>query len=158
MTSSLVILWIGIACMAAAVALVLWPRFVAAIPAYAGLCLMHASTFTMFPTRTFIFYGIATAIVAALWWLAPRPKRDMAHLYMALGTLAGCLLGMLINARVMMLGTVIGAVVGSLAYARTPYGKDKFSKQHFFHYLCSDALPTIVAVAMAGVAVEGFIY
>lgn len=149
---------IGAALMAASLALVLWPRFVAAVPGYVGLWLLHLSTYTMFPLRTFVFYGVATAIVAALWWLAPRPKRDMAHVYMSLGTIAGCLLGMLAGARVMMLGTVLGAVLGTLAYARTPLGRDKFSKSHFFHYLCSAALPVIVAVAMIGVAIEGFVF
>ena len=73
--------------------------------------------------------------------------------------LAGCLLGMLVGARVMVLGVVLGAFVGQMAYSRTPEGKWlKFPTSTFIQYFCAKSLPAIVAVSMLGIAVEGFIF
>lgn len=153
----------GVALLVAAAWLTVRPwRVPGALPAYLGLCLLHCSTLTTFPTWVFWFYAVATVIVMALTRLQPDGEPDgrrTGSLYIGLGAMAGCLLGMLLGARFMMLGTVIGGAVGELAFARTPHGKWlKFSYSDFLQYFCARVLPAIVTVAMLGVAVEGFVY
>ena len=71
----------------------------------------------------------------------------------------GCLLGILVEARFMVLGTILGTVLGVLAYSVTPQGRWlKFPKSNFIQYLCAKGLAVIVAVAMMGIAVEGFVF
>ena len=162
MTIYTLLLILGALCMTAALAMVIKPWVVAAIPAYAGMWLLHLSTYTTFPMWTFIFYGVATAMVVGLKFISPKGEpdgRNTGNLYLGLGAMMGCLLGMLIDARFMLLGTALGAVMGQLAFSRTPHGKWlMLSKSNFIHYLCARGLPAIVAVAMIGVGIEGFVY
>ena len=163
MTLNVTLLVMGAVLMLAAVALVLrvW-KVPAAVPAYVGLCLLHASTYTTFPTWVFWFYAIATVIVMALARLTPREEPDgtnTGNVYIGLGAIAGCLLGIVAGARLMMLGVVLGGIAGELAYSMTPAGKWlKFSYSNFYAYFCARVLQAIVAIAMVGVAIEGFVF
>ena len=103
MTSSLLLLIAGLVLMAITLVLVLKPWWVAAVPAYVGLWCLHWSSYTSFPRWVFIFYG--------------------GNLYLGLGAMMGCLLGMIVEARFMVLGTILGTVMGQLAFSRTPGGK-----------------------------------
>ena len=71
MVMQTILLIAGVACLIAALVLVLWPRWVAAVPAYVGLWLMHWSYYIAVPTLTFIFWGIATFITVGLFYLSP---------------------------------------------------------------------------------------
>lgn len=162
MTIYTILLILGGVALLAALVLVIKPWTVAAIPAYAGLWLLHLSKYTMFPKWTFIFYGVATLMVVGLKYISPKGEPDgrtTGNLYIGLGAMMGCLLGMLIDARFMLLGTLVGAVMGEVAFSRTPHGKWlMLSKSNFIHYLCARGLPAVVAVAMIGVGIEGFVY
>lgn len=162
MTGSLILLILGTLCMVAAMVLVLKPWTVAAVPAFAGLVLMHWSTYTTFPHWIFWFYGATTLMVVGIRYLSPRGEPDgktTGNLYLGLGAVMGCLLGMLVEARFMVLGTIIGTVMGQVAFSRTPGGKWlTFHKSNFIQYLCAKGLPVVVAVAMIGIAVEGFVF
>ena len=161
-TLNIILLVAGSLCMIAALVLVIKPWIVAAIPAYAGLWLLHLSLFTTFPKWVFIFYGIATAMVVGMKYISPRGEpdgRNTGNIYLGLGALRGCLLGMAIEARFMLLGTILGSIIGQVAFSRTPHGKWlMLSKSNFIQYLCAKGLPVVVAVAMIGVGVEGFVY
>lgn len=162
MTFNIILLVAGIICMVAALVLLFKPWIVAALPAYVGLWLLHWSTYTTFPTWIFIFYGVATLMVMGLRYLSPKGEPDgkgTGNLYLGLGAIMGCLLGMLLDARFMVLGTIIGTILGQIAFSRTPHGKWlRFSKYNFIQYLCAKGLALVVAVAMLGIAVEGFVY
>ena len=162
MTFNLILLISGIVLMAVALILLFKPWVVAALPAYAGLWLLHLSTYTTFPRWIFIFYGIATLMVMGIKYLSPKGEPDgriTGNLYVSLGALMGCLLGILVEARFMVLGTILGTVLGVLAYSVTPQGRWlKFPKSNFIQYLCAKGLAVIVAVAMMGIAVEGFVF
>ena len=81
------------------------------------------------------------------------------NLYIGLGALMGCLLGMLIEPRFMLLGTILGAIMGQVAFSRTPHGKWLLlSKSNFSQDLCAKGLPAVVAVAMIGLGIEGFVF
>ncbi|MBR5639755.1 MAG: hypothetical protein IKW83_08325 [Muribaculaceae bacterium] len=162
MTLYTILLILGSICLLAALVMVIKPWIVAAIPAYAGLWLLHLSVYTTFPKWIFIFYGFATAMVVGLKYISPKGEpdgRNTGNLYIGLGSMMGCLLGMLVDARFMLLGTILGAVMGQLAFSRTPHGKWlMLSKTNFIQYLCAKGLPAVVAVAMIGVGIEGFVY
>ena len=100
-------------------------------------------------------------MVMGLRYISPKGEPDgriTGNLYLGLGALMDCLLGM-IDPRFMLLGTIIGTIIGQIAFSRTPNGKWLlFSKSNFIQYLCAKGLPAIVAVAMMGLAVEGFIF
>ena len=71
-----ILLVLGLVALAAALWLVLRPwRVAAAVPAFAGLVLLHFSYYIEVPLRAFVFWGIATAMVAGL--TATRPATSM---------------------------------------------------------------------------------
>lgn len=156
-----VLLIVGLLCVVAALALVLRPKWPAALPAYAALVSLHLSYFIAAPTSTFVFWGIATAMVVALYHFSPKGEPDgnaASNLYIGGSTIAGCLLGLIVGPRIMVLGTVLGAAVGQMAYARTPAGRWLTEQPAtFIRYFCAKCLPAIVAVAITGIAVEGLI-
>ncbi len=156
------LLVLGIACLIAALALLFYPRWVvAAVPAFVGLLLLHWSYFIAVPLSTFLFWGVATVMVWGINYMSPQGEIDgkrSSNIYVGASAMAGALLGMLVDARIMVLGVVLGAVVGQLAYSRTPHGRWlSQSGATFVQYFCAKCLPVIVAVSIVGIAVEGFL-
>ena len=150
MVMQTILLIAGVACLIAALVLVLWPRWVAAVPAYVGLWLMHWSYYIAVPTLTFIFWGIATFITVGLFYLSPSGEPDghsSSNLYVGFTAMAGGMLGILLAPRIMVLGVVLGAAMGQLAYSRTPAGKWMLTPSiQFWRYFAAKCLPAIVAI------------
>ena len=161
MVMQTILLIAGVACLIAALVLVLWPRWVAAVPAYVGLWLMHWSYYIAVPTLTFIFWGIATFITVGLFYLSPSGEPDghsSSNLYVGFTAMAGGMLGIVLAPRLMVLGVVLGAAFGQLAYSRTPAGKWMLSPSTLFvRYFAAKCLPAIVAVAIVCIAVMGIV-
>lgn len=162
MLTHTILLIAGILCLVAAIALVLWPRWVAAVPAFVGLLLMHWSYAISVPTKTFIFWGIATLITVCLFYLSPKGEPDghrESNLYVGLTALAGGLLGILLHhPAFMVLGVVIGAAMGQLAYSRTPSGKWMLTPSTMFvRYFAAKCLPAIIAVSIVCIAIMGVV-
>lgn len=151
----------GVACLIAALALVLKPKWVAAVPAFIGLVLMHYSYYIDVKTATLIFWGIAALITVGLFYLSPSGEPDghsSSNLYVGLTAMAGGMLGILTAPRVMVLGVVLGAALGQLAYSRTPAGKWMLSPSMlFWRYFAAKCLPAIVAVSIVCIAVMGLV-
>lgn len=156
-----ILLIAGAACLIAALALVFWPRWVASVPAFVGLVLMHLSYYIDVPTMTFIFWGIATAITIGLFYLSPSGEPDgnrASNLYVGSTAMAGGMLGILLAPRVMVLGVVLGAALGQLAYSRTPAGKWMLNPSTlFWRYFAAKCLPAIVAIAIVCIAIMGIV-
>ena len=156
-----ILLVAGIICLVIAVALVLWPRWVAAVPAFVGLVLMHYSYTIDVKTMTFIFWGIATLITVGLFYLSPKGEPDghrSSNLYVGFTAMAGGMLGILLAPRVMVLGVVLGAAMGQLAYSRTPAGRWMLSPSSlFWRYFAAKCLPAIVAISIVCIAVMGVV-
>ncbi len=156
-----ILLIAGILCLVAAVVLVLRPRWVAAVPAYLGLVLLHWSYFIAVPMMTFVFWGIATLITAALFYLSPRGEPDghaSSNLYVGFTAMAGGMLGILLAPRILVLGVVLGAAMGQLAYSRTPAGKWMLSPSTmFWRYFAAKCLPAIVAISIVCIAIMGIV-
>ena len=152
---------VGVACLIAALALVLKPKWVAAVPAFIGLVLMHYSYYIDVKTATLIFWGIAALITVGLFYLSPSGEPDghsSSNLYVGLTAMAGGMLGILTAPRVMVLGVVLGAALGQLAYSRTPAGKWMLSPSMlFWRYFAAKCLPAIVAVSIVCIAVMGLV-
>ena len=71
-------------------------KVVAAIPAFVGMVLLHMSYFIAVKTGTFVFWGVATALVAGLAYMSPPGEPDgqrASNLYIGASAIAGCLLG-----------------------------------------------------------------
>ncbi len=156
-----ILLVAGIICLVIALALVLWPRWVAAVPAFVGLVLMHYSYTIDVKTMTFIFWGIATLITVGLFYLSPKGEPDghrSSNLYVGFTAMAGGMLGILLAPRVMVLGVVLGAAMGQLAYSRTPAGKWMLTpSSQFWRYFAAKCLPAIVAISIVCIAVMGVV-
>ncbi len=156
-----ILLIAGAACLIAALALVFWPRWVASVPAFVGLVLMHLSYYIDVPTMTFVFWGIATAITIGLFYLSPSGEPDgnrASNLYVGFTAMAGGMLGILLAPRVMVLGVVLGAALGQLAYSRTPAGKWMLNPSTlFWRYFAAKCLPAIVAIAIVCIAIMGIV-
>lgn len=151
----------GVACLVIALLLVLRPQWVAAVPAYAGLVLMHFSYYIAVPMLTFIFWGIATAITMGLFYLQPSGEPDgnrSSNLYVGFTAMAGGMLGILLAPRIMVLGVILGAAMGQLAYSRTPAGKWMLTpSSQFWRYFAAKCLPAIVAVSIVCIAIMGVV-
>ncbi len=162
MIFSTILLVLGVLCAAGAVVCLIKPWLPAALPAYAALCLLHWSTSIYLPVKTFVFWGLATAICLGISYMSPKGEPDghnTGNYYIGIGAIVGCLLGILVSARIMVLGVVIGALMGQMAFSKTPHGKWlKFPSVTFIHYFCAKSLQAIVAAAMVGIAIEGFIF
>jgi len=154
-----ILLACGILCLIAALVLVLWPRWVAAVPAYCGLAALHMSYFIDVPTTTFVFWGIATFITIGLFYLSPKGEPDgnrSSNLYVGFTAMAGGMLGILLAPRIMVLGVILGAAMGQLAYSRTPAGRWMLTPSiQFWRYFAAKGLPAIVAVSIACIAIMG---
>lgn len=155
-----ILLIAGVICLIAALVLVLWPRWVAAVPAFIGLLFMHWSYTIYVPEKTFIFWGIATLITVCLFYLSPKGEPDghkASNLYVGLTSMAGGLLGILLqHPAFMVLGVILGTAMGQLAYSRTPAGKWMLNPSTmFWKYFAAKCLPAIVAVSIVCLAVMG---
>ena len=151
----------GAICLIAAILLVLWPRWVAAVPAFLGLLLMHLSYTIDVKTMTFIFWGIDTLITVGLFYLSPSGEPDgnrSSNLYIGFTAMAGGMLGIMLAPRVMVLGVILGAAMGQLAYSRTPAGKWMLNPSTmFWRYFAAKCLPAIVAISIVCIAVMGMV-
>ncbi len=156
-----ILLIAGVACLVIALALVLWPRWVAAVPAFAGLVLMHWSYTIAVPVTTFVFWGIATAITIGLYYLSSSGEPDgnrSSNLYIGFTAMAGGMLGIMLAPRILVLGVILGAAMGELAYSRTPAGRWLLSPSTtFWRYFLAKCLPAIVAVSIVSIAVMGVV-
>ena len=156
-----ILLIAGAACLVVALLLVLRPRWVAAVPAFAGLALMHWSYTIDVKTMTFIFWGIATLITVGLFYLLPKGEPDghqSSNLYVGFTAMAGGMLGILFAPRIMVLGVILGAAMGQLAYSRTPAGNWMlFPSTQFWRYFAAKCLPAIVAISIVCIAVMGMV-
>ena len=156
-----ILLVAGALCLIAALALVLRPRWVAAVPAFIGLLLMHWSYYIAVPKVTFIFWGVATLITVALFYLSPSGEPDgnrSSNLYIGFTAMAGGMLGILLAPRIMVLGVILGAAMGQLAYSRTPAGKWMLNPSTmFWRYFAAKCLPAIVALSIVCIAIMGVV-
>lgn len=161
MVIHIILLTAGIACLVAALVLVLWPRWVAAVPALAGLALLHWSYTISVPWMTFVFWGVATLIIVGLYYLSPAGEPDgnrSSNLYIGLTAMAGGMLGIMLAPRLMVLGVILGAAMGQLAYSRTPAGKWMLNPSSmFWRYFAAKGFPVIVAVSIVCIAVMGIV-
>ena len=151
----------GILCLVAALVLVLRPKWVASVPAFVGLVALHASYYIDVPTITLVFWGIATLITIGLFYLSPKGEPDghtASNLYVGFTAMAGGMLGILLEPRIMVLGVVLGAAMGQLAYSCTPAGKWMLTPSiQFWRYFAAKCLPAIVAVSIVCIAVMGVV-
>ena len=161
MVTQTILFVLGLICLATALALVLWPKWNAAVPAFIGLVLLHFSYRIAVPWMTFAFWGVATLLTVGLFLLSPRGEPDghrSSNLYIGFTAMAGGLLGIMLAPRVMVLGVVLGAVMGQLAYSRTPAGKWMLNpSSQFWRYFAAKSLPAIVAVAIVCIAIMGIV-
>ena len=110
-----------------------------------------------------ILHAYCLAAVLALGIAALLPREDRpdvrrGSLFMLFGAVAGLLVGMSIDASVMILSAIIGTLLGQLFYSRTPKGRwVGFSFSIFISYFCNVGLKIIVSTAIAGIAVEGLV-
>ena len=161
MVTQTILFVMGLICLATALALVLWPKWNAAVPAFIGLVLLHFSYRIAVPWMTFAFWGVATLLTVGLFLLSPRGEPDghrSSNLYIGFTAMAGGLLGIMLAPRVMVLGVVLGAAMGQLAYSRTPAGKWMLNpSSQFWRYFAAKSLPAIVAVAIVCIAIMGIV-
>lgn len=161
MVMQTILLIAGVVLLAAALVLVLRPKWVAAVPAYIGLWLLHWSYYIDVPMMTFVFWGIATLITIGLFYLSPSGEPDgnsSSNLYVGFTAIAGGMLGILLAPRILVLGVVLGAALGQLAYSRTPAGRWMMNPSTlFWRYFAAKCLPAIVAVSIVCIAIMGFV-
>lgn len=156
-----ILLAVGIVLLAAAVALTFKPKLPAAVFSYCGMLALHYGAYIYLTDNALVCWTVATLIVIGLFVMQPKgePKSSkQANIYVGLGSLAGLLVGLALDARVMLLCLCIGAIFGFMMYAKTPAGRWlKFPTLTFIQYFCNKCLPIIIAMAMLGISIEGFL-
>lgn len=161
-TLSLIMLIAALACMAAALVLTLRPWWVAAVPAFAAMLLLHLAHLVIEPTWKLVVWGFAALVCVALRQAQPSGEpdgRNTGNLYVGLGCLAGALAGLAAGVNFILLGTLLGAFVGMMAFSRTPHGSWlRATSGTFVQYFAAKCLPAIVAVAITVTCVEGLLF
>lgn len=161
-TLSLILLVVAIACMMAAVALMLRPLWVAAAPAYAAMLLLHFNQMVIEPVWRLTVWGFAMLVCVGLRHMQPAGEpdgRNTGNVYVGLGCLAGALAGMAAGVNFILLGTLLGAFVGMMAFSRTPHGFWlRASSGTFVRYFCAKCLCAIVAAAITVTCLEGLLF
>ncbi len=158
-----ILLVVGLLLIVSALATVVWPRrrLTSAALAFVGMLLLHWSYFIAVQVQWLLFWGVAAIMVTAIDWLSPAGEIDghrISNVYVGVSAIAGALLGMAIDPRVMVLGVVLGAFIGQMAYSRTPAGAWlKRSPAVFARYFAAKCLPAIVTTAICAISVEGFL-
>ncbi len=131
------------------------PRFPAVIPTYCGMWLLRLSGFAAINDATMVSWGIASAIVAALTYILPRDisrsRRGLS--YIAAGTLAGAAVGAVAaTVTSIIAGAVAGALLGTLAYSRTPGGRElSQTGSRFVNYALAKAMPASINFTMTAI-------
>ena len=161
MDADIVISILGCAVIACGVVSEAFGFVLSSLTAYAGLLLLHFFGCINLTDSSLAFWGVASLLASSIAILSPRSEPGGSrhgNSYLLLGAAAGLLVGMSIDASVMTLSAIIGTILGQLFYCQTPTGKwVKFSFHIFIRYLCSVGLKIIVSIAIAGVAVMGFL-
>ncbi len=131
------------------------PRFPAVIPTYCGLWLLRLSGFAAISGPTMLWWGVASAIVTGLIYLLPREisgsRRGLP--YIATGTLAGTAVGAIAATITSIIaGAVVGALLGTLAYSRTPDGRElAVTGNRFVNYALAKAMPAVINFTMTAI-------
>lgn len=146
----------------AAVVATFVPRMPSAVASFAALVCAHFAGAVYVDAKVIIFWGVATAIVLGLRILQPSGlvNSTRGHGYVALGTLAGVLLGYVCSpvAAALILGGCAGAFLGAVAFMRTPAGQlCAVTSQRFIDFLCAKGLPCVVTTSMAAISVASLI-
>ncbi len=139
--------------MCGAIVMAFRPYFPGSLLAYAGLWAFHLSGLMPITMRELLFWGVATLLVIGADTLLPRKStRSLpGRGYVAVGTLAGMVVGMLMDSAGIILGGAIGAFLGAIAFSRTPQGRSlEFPSATFARFLCSRGLPAVVTFSQVG--------
>ncbi len=157
----MILLITGLLLLVAALGFTLFPRMFAPLSAFAGLLVLHMGYHIFVPPRYLWFWAVAAMIAAAIYHLAPVGEPDgkrVSNLYIVSTGVAGILLGILLEPRIMVLGAIIGTALGVMAYSGTPAGRWlRSSWRYWVHYYAAKALPAVVTISIVGVALMGFI-
>lgn len=126
------------------------------ICSYLGLAVASIALSTAPSLATLIFWGVAAAIVVMLNILLPKNVANsrLGVNWLAVGSVAGMLVGLTMGHAAMVIGAVVGMLFGGVAFAKTPKGSALgFPSSKFFNYLCAKGLPMVVTVSIIGTAV-----
>lgn len=104
------------------------------------------------------FWAIACAIAICINTLLPTEVSSsrVGVPYMTTGALAGAFTGMLLSNAGMIIGTVAGAALGSIAFCKTPAGKNRgiaFPWVKWLNYTCAKGFPIIATVCTDAVGI-----
>lgn len=147
---------------AVAVVLLFFPRYPAALAAYAGLWLVRASRYVQLTDGQMVFWGVAVAICVGLAFMLPQAvvRARAGVSFLAIGALAGTVVGMLLPFEAgSIVGSVVGTFFGAVAFARTPVGAEiSFPSSKFLNYLCAKGLPMIVTCSIIALAMVRLIH
>ena len=144
-----------------AVGFTVYPRYYAPLCAYAGLLALHMSYSIYVSTPYLWFWAVSAVIAATIYRLVPEGEPDgrrVSNVYITLGAIAGAMLGILVEPRLMVLGTIVGTALGVMAYSSTPAGVWlRTSWRTLAQYYAAKGLPAVVTISIIGVAVMGVI-
>ncbi len=155
------LLIVGIVLLLIALLLLFKPKLPSVVFAFSGMLALHFGGHIYLTNSALATWSIITLIIGWLHVMQPKdePKwSKTSNLFINLGSIAGLLVGMAIDARVMLLCLCAGCVFGFITYTKTPSGAWlKFPTFTFIQYFCAKCFPSIATIAMMGIAIEGFI-
>lgn len=147
---------LGVLLMGVGLFLCLRPYVPSALASYGGLWLLQWGGLVDVPTVTLSFWGVVVVIVVTINSMQSpamvKATQGLPHIVMT--SMAGMLLGMMMGWYAsMVIGAVVGAAAGGVFFARTPKGAAlRFPSMRFLQYLCAKGFPTVVSVALTGIA------
>ena len=147
---------IGLLLMAGALVLAFRPVIPSVLFCYAAMWILDAGDIVVVSSNSLMFWGMATLMVLLINMAQSANRRIVSGQgYVAIGTLAGAVVGMLMSHAGIILGAAIGASMGLVAYCRTPEGRVvQFPSREFVKRLASIGLPMIVAMSIFATILE----
>lgn len=146
----------GVAMLLLGLLLCVRPYVPPVIPSYGGIWLLQWSDALDFPSVMLSYWGVMAVIVVTVCVLLPpalvKATQGLPHI--AGTAVAGMAVGMTIGYKSMIAGTILGTVAGAVFFARTEKGRGlDFPSSRFLQYLCAKGFPTVISVALTGIAI-----
>ncbi|MBR5331743.1 MAG: DUF456 domain-containing protein [Muribaculaceae bacterium] len=147
---------IGLLLIIGALVLAFRPVIPSVLLCYAAMWILDASNNIVVSSNSLMFWGMATLMVLLINMAQPAIRRnESGRGYVAVGTLAGAVVGMLMSHAGIIIGAALGASMGLVAYCCTPEGQViQFPSREFVKRLASMGLPMIVAMSIFATILE----
>lgn len=118
---------------------------------YAGILLLHFSSYAQYSTRFLIVFAALTAVVAVLDFMIPvwGTKQFGGSKYGAWGAAIGVMVGLFMGPAGLVLGPFLGAVIGEIISGRTSHEALRSGFGSFIGFITGTLMKIVLSLILA---------